>query len=206
MRLARLTHVRPALIALAAILAAGCGGKKPSVDPDTVAAADSAPPAPSSPAAQPAAQPSDVPLTVADIARWRQGMDAELKAVQDAEQKKKASKNGDDSLSALMAMTEMSTTPIGAKAAGVDENRYKVIRSTFEETVAQLTPPAAEGMDTAQMPASLRAEYAKGREQTLARLSSSLAPGVIDSLRPHALELRKQSIALAAERVKGAER
>jgi hypothetical protein len=207
MRMPRVTHAHPAVIALIATLAAGCGGKKSSPDADTAATSDSvaADPTPPAPAPAPsAAQPADAPLTVADIARWRQGMDAEMKAVQDATQKIKTAKNGDDTLSAMMAMTETSTTPVGASAAGVDENRYKVIRSTFSELVAQLTPPALEGMDTTQMPPSLRAEFAKGREQTLARLAPSLAPGVVDSLRPHAVEMRKQVMALVGARLKGA--
>ena len=200
-------------LALAAATTLGACGKKDTDDAaDTTAQEDTASAAAAETAsAQPqqaAVQPqnaSTAPVAVADIDRWKKGMDAELKAIKEAGGKLKTAKTGNDTLQIMTDVMESSTREIGAKAAGVDPERYNFIRQTFESAVAQLTPPALEGMDTMQMPASLRADFRKGREMALERLAPSLESGVIDALKPRAAELRKQSVELAMTRVTAAQ-
>src|SRR4051794_10547968 len=105
------------------------------------------------------ANPSSAPLTAADVQRWERAMEGELKAVQEASVKMKSARTGEDSLNAMMGVQEMSTAPAGAKAAGVDEERYKFIRSNLSAVGFYLTPPVVEGMDTHKMPQRLRVEF-----------------------------------------------
>jgi hypothetical protein len=152
----------------------------------------------------PPASPSSAPLTAADVQRWERGMEGELKAVQEASAKMKSARTGEDSLNAMMGVQEMSTAPAGAKAAGVDEERYKFIRSNLSAVVSYLTPPELEGMDTTKMPQSLRNEFRTGREAQLQRMATDVPANVVEALRPRAAELRKKDMELAGARLKGA--
>jgi hypothetical protein len=131
-------------------------------------------------------------------------MEGELKAVQDAGAKMKEARTGEDSLNAMMGVQEMSTLAAGAQAAGVEEERYKFIRSTLSAAVSYLTPPELEGMDTTKMPQSLRDEFRNGRENSLKQMSGSLPPEVVNALKSRATELRKKDMELAGARLKGA--
>ena len=75
-------------------------------------------------------------------------MEGELMAVRAAAAKMQSARSGEDSLNAMMGVQEMSTLSAGAQAAGVDEERYKFIRSNLSAAVSYLTPPELEGMDT----------------------------------------------------------
>jgi hypothetical protein len=150
------------------------------------------------------ANPSSAPLTAADVQRWERGMEGELKAVQEASAKMKSARTGEDSLNAMMGVQEMSTAPAGAKAAGVDEERYKFIRSNLSAVVSYLTPPELEGMDTTKMPQSLRDEFRTGREAQLRRMATDVPADVVAGLRSRAAELRRKDMELAGARLKGA--
>lgn len=146
---------------------------------------------------------AEASMTVEDIDRWQRGMTAELTAVREAGTKFKAAKSSTDSLSAMMAANETSTRAAGARAAGVEENRYGLIRSTLSSIVRYMTPLEAE-LDVRQMPADMLASMKQDREQTLARMSAAFSPAVIAALRPRAAQLRKQELALTGERLKAA--
>jgi hypothetical protein len=162
---------------------------------DTAAAS----PAPAAPV-----NSSSAPLTLADVRRWEQGMEGELKAVQAAGAKMKSARTGEDSLNAMMGVQEMTTASAGAQAAGVDEERYKFIRSNLSAVISYLTPPELEGMDTAKMPQSMRDEFRTGREAQLKRMETEVPAEVVEALKPRATELRKKDMELAGARLKGA--
>jgi hypothetical protein len=200
---------RAALAALALLVA--CGGRKDAANTDsaTVAeeSADSATAeaaAATSNTAAPAAPSSSRPLEAADVDRWKRGMDAELVAVREAGTKLKSAKSANDSASAMMEANDMGTRDAGAKAAGVDPERYQFIRTHLQSAVAQLTPLEQEWPNLKEMPASMVEDLKKGRETALERMSTDVPPAVIDALRPRAAELRKQSMTLTGERMRAA--
>jgi hypothetical protein len=193
-----------------AVLLLGCGKKgterstadqPESANTEAVQSEDTTVPVSVPPAA---VEPSRSPLTTEDIDRWEQGMEGEITAVRQAGDRRKAAKNADDSLEALNSMNEMGTLEAGAKAAGVDPERYRYIRQRFSATVTYLTPPESEGMDTTKMPEELRAEIRQAREMALARAREEMSPEVIEALKPRALELRKKSLELVGARFKAA--
>lgn len=194
-------------------LAAGCGrGQHDDAAADTTAAAQdtasgaeqdtaSAPTAtPVGAASQPGAATS-APLSVADIDRWQRGMTAELEAVKEAGAKLASAKTGEDSVNAMFAANDMGTRPAGAKAAGVDEERYQFIRTTLSSAVAQLTPVEQE-MNVSEMPKAMLDEMKKNRAAAVARMSGDIPSDVMEALRPLATTLRKQDLALTGARLK----
>lgn len=188
-------------------LVTACGGKHDAAtadtaaaQPETAAATPAAAPAATAPASTSAA---DAPLTVADIDRWQKGMAAELQAVQDAAKQLHDAKSGNDTVTAMFATNETSTLPAGAKAAGVDEERYKFIRSTLSTVVGEMSPISSE-MNTKDMPPQMVAQLQQGRDQALARSTATMAPDVVAALKPRAAALRKQDLELTAARLKAA--
>ncbi|HYC32815.1 MAG TPA: hypothetical protein VEB59_11045 [Gemmatimonadales bacterium] len=192
-----------ALLLLASL--AACGGEKPAPDAQTDAAEAEA--APSAEAATPPPAPShhpDVaPVTVEDIDRWQKGMAGELEAVKAATERMKAARNGEDSMSAMMAVQETSTREAGAKAAGVDVERYGVIRSHLSEATSYMTPELG-GIDTTMLSQEQREEMKRLNESQLERMQETVPENVLEALRPRASELRKQELTLVGARLKGA--
>ena len=195
-----------AALAMAVALLVACGGKDAS-RADSADAADPADTVAESPvsAATPTTQanPTTAPLTVEDIDRWQRGMAAELEAVRQAAAKLKSARSGEDTLSAMMAMNDMSTAAAGAKAAGVDEERYKLIRSDLSAAAGYLAPQLG-GVDTTMLSPAQREEMRQGNEAQLKQLEDRVPPAVIEALRPRAADLRKQDLELTGERLKGA--
>ena len=204
----RLTHA----VLAAALFAIACkpAERAGSGDDDSAAAADSAAvagqasaPNAAATTATPGATSAEASLTVGDIDRWQKGMEAELAAVRDAGKQLKAAKTANDTMSAMMAANETSTRAAGAKAAGVDEDRYNVIRSTLSSVAAYMAPIEME-MNVKDMPPEMVAQMKQGREQSLERASAGIPKDVLDALRPRAAELRKQDLTLTGERLKAA--
>jgi|SRR5689334_8494075 len=192
------------LAATAFLVACGRPDKTDTADSaasDTSASATAASTQPATPAAAGPANNTPASLTPDDIDRWQKGMDAELEAVRKAGADLKAAKTSNDTLTAMMATNEMSTRDAGAKAAGVDPERYQLIRTTLSSVAADMSPIENE-MNLKDMPASAVAELKKGREASLAQATAGLSPALVDSLKPRAAALRKQSLTLAAERLK----
>ena len=179
----------------AAADAAGDTATSEAATDDTSAAQASGP--------APAADPGQVPLTVADIDRWDKGMAGELQAVHGAAAKLKEAKSGNDTLTAMMGLQEMATTEAGAKAAGVDEERYKLIRSNLSAAASYLAPEIG-GVDTTMLSADLRAEMKRGNDAQLEQMKGTVPPDVVAALSPRAAELRKKDLELVAARLKGA--
>jgi hypothetical protein len=143
------------------------------------------------------------PLTVEDIARWEKGMAAELAAVQEAGAKLMTAKTGDDTLSAMMGVQEMSTRAAGARAAGLSEERYGVVRSDLSAAASYLTPHLG-GIDTTMLSPAQREEMRQSNAAQLKQMESRVPAAVVDALKPKAEELRKQDLELAGARLKGA--
>jgi len=189
------------LVVIATVVAA-CSRAEQADTTDSAAAVDTATSASATPAPSPSpANNTPASLTVDDIDRWQKGLDAELEAVKKAGADLKAAKTGNDTLTAMMAANDMSTRAAGAKAAGVDEERYQLIRTTLSSVVGQMAPIEQE-MDVSSLPASSVAELKKSREEGLARDTVGLSPQLVEALKPRAAALRKQDLTLTGERLK----
>ena len=202
------------VLAAALLAAAACKPAERADSDDSAAGADtasammeqdsaSAATATATATAASSAPPTAASLTVDDIDRWKRGMEAELAAVREAGTKLAAAKTGNDTLTAMTGTLETSTREAGAKAAGVDPERYNFIRSTLSSLTAYLAPLEME-MNVKDMPPAMVAQMKQGREQSLAQASAGVPPAVIDALRPRAAELRKQDLTLVGERLKAA--
>jgi len=192
---------RTPLCLLTVLLLAGCGGGTGKDEAHDEAVADAAGDA-SAPAAGQPGTPSSAPLTVEDIERWEKGMAAELAAVQEAGAKLESAKTGEDTLSALMGVQEMTTTPAGARAAGVDEDRYGVVRSDLSAAAAYLTPHLG-GIDTTMLSPAQREEMRQMGAAQLKQLEGRVPAEVVEALKPKAEALRMKVIELTAARLKG---
>lgn len=114
--------------------------------------------------------------------------------------KKAADGSTGDSVAAH-ADTAASRPATGAKAAGIDEQRYQLIANTLATLAADMSPLEQE-MDVSKMPASVVESMKHAREQSLASASAGLSPALIEAMRPRAAALRKQALTLAGERLK----
>jgi hypothetical protein len=195
------------LLAIALLLACGRKDAPPDTAADTTSTEESAAQTNEAPAdtqtAQPAGNPASAPLTIADIDRWEKGMAAEMQAVRESAAKLKSARSSEDTLNAMMGVQEMATRDAGAKAAGVDPERYGFIRSELSAVVGYLTP-ALGGMDTTMLPPAQREELRKGNEAQLQRMQQDVPAEVVDAIRPRAVELRKKDMELVGARLKGA--
>jgi hypothetical protein len=199
MTLERLLQSAAPLLAVSILLYA-CGGSesRPAPDVPQDAAADTA----AAPAAAPAV-PDQVALTVADIDRWDRGMAGELEAVHGAAARLRVAKTGDDTVSAMMGTQDMATVEAGAKAAGVDAERYQLIRTNLSAAASYLAPHIG-GVDTTALSAAQRAEMARNNTAQLEQMKDVVPPDVIAALAPRAAELRTRDLELTVARLKGA--
>jgi len=173
---------------------AGCGGGADQDDSRHEVEAEAAAPAPA---------PATVPLGVEDIERWEKGMAAELAAVRDAGKQLATASTGQDTLAAVMGVQEMTTAAIGARAAGVDLERYNALRSDLSAAVAYLTPHLG-GIDTTMLSPDQRDEMRQMNAAQLKQMETRVPPPVVDALRPQAEALRKMNLELAGARLKSA--
>lgn len=195
-----------ALACVLALTLTACGGgdtdtedaAPPAEAADAEAASEASPATEAGPAAA-----ATAPVTVGEIDSWQKGMGAELEAVRAAGAKLKDAKTADDTLSAMMGMQEMATQEAGAKAAGLDLERYKYINSELSAAVSYLTP-ALGGIDTTMLSPAQRDELRESNAAQLKQMEERVPTDVIEALRPRADELRKQSLELVAERLKSA--
>ena len=196
---------RTPLRLLAVLFLAGCGGDAGKDETHDQAVADTAgdAPDPTQDSAGQSGSPSSAPISVEDIGRWEKGMAAELAAVREAGEKLKSAKTGEDTLSALMGVQEMTTTPAGARAAGVDEERYRSIRSDLSAATSYLTPQLG-GIDTTMLSPAQREEMRQMNAAQLKQLEGRVPAEVIEALEPRAEALRKKDLELVGARLKGA--
>lgn len=191
------------VLTLVAVFLVGCGSDEADLSDtgattEEVEASDAATSAPQVPG-----ESTRDPLTIDDIDRWQQGMEAELDAVQQAEEDLRDASTSDDTLNAMMASNDMSTRAAGARAAGVSEDRYEFIRTTFSSAVKNLTPISME-MDVSQMPSEMVQQFEQSRQASLDRMSDVLPDDVVEVLRDRAEELRRQDVELTGARLRAA--
>ncbi|MGH7578591.1 MAG: hypothetical protein ACREM9_00340 [Gemmatimonadales bacterium] len=199
--MSRATRLSTPVGLLTILLLAGCGGGADQGDSRDEAEAGAP-----APAAEPATDPATsatAPLGVEDIERWEKGMAAELAAVQEAGQKLATARTGEDTLAAVMGVQEMTTAAIGAKAAGVDLERYNALRSELSAAVAYLTPHLG-GIDTTMLSPAQRDEMRQMNAARLQEMEARVPPSVVDALRPKAEALRKKDLELVGARLKSA--
>ena len=97
----------------------------------------------------------------------------------------------------------MATIPAGARAAGMDEQRYKTVRSNLSAAVAYLTPHLG-GIDTTLLSPEQRDEMRRMNAAQLDQLKGAVPAEVVEALKPKAEALRKRELELAGARLKGA--
>ena len=185
---------------LAILLLAACGG---GGDRDAARGDASAGDAPAAESPAPAPATRDEPLEIEDIERWEKGLAAELAAVKEAGSRLAGAKTGEDTLSAIMGVQEMATTPIGAKAAGVDPDRYRALRSDLSAAVSYLTPHLG-GIDTTLLSPEQREEMRRMNAAQLTTMAARVPPALVEALKAKAEALRKQDLELAGARLKSA--
>ena len=100
-------------------------------------------------------------------------------------------------------LQDMVTVAAGAKAAGVDQERYQLIRTNLSAAASYLAP-AIGGLDPAKLSAEQRAEMARSDATQLEQMRDVVPPDVVGALTPRAAELRTKDLELVAARLKGA--
>jgi len=200
----RLLRIVPAGLLLANLYGCGSRDAKPDADTQAAASEDAAPAEGASTDAAPAAAPVDAgpkPVTVADIDRWDKGMAAELEAVHAAAAKLKQAKTAEDSSTAMTGVLDTETLGAGARAAGVDPERYNLIRSTFSSAAGYLAPSIG-GLDTTTLSPDQRDQMRRDNAAQLDQMKDVLPPDVVSALTPKAAELRKKDLELTIARLK----
>jgi hypothetical protein len=124
-----------------------------------------------------------------------------MEAVRKAGENLKSARTGEDSANAMMEVQEMSTRDAGAKAAGLEPERYQFVRSKLSALAAYLTPSE---IDTTMLSQAQRDELRQGKEAQIQRMQQEVPPDVVAALKPRAEELRKQSMELVGARFKSA--
>jgi hypothetical protein len=197
---------RQALACALALTLTACGGGDSKTDdaapPAEAANAEATSEAPQASESAPMAG-TTAPVTVAEIDGWKKGMAAELEAVRVAGAKLQEARTGDDTLSAMMGMQEMATWEAGAKAAGLDVERYKFVNSELSAAVSYLTPQLG-GIDTTMLSPAQKQELQESNAAQLKQMEERVPAEVVEALKPRAPDLRKQSLELVAERLKSA--
>jgi hypothetical protein len=130
-------------------------------------------------------------------------MSAELEAVHAAGAKLKQAKTADDSSNAMAGALDTQTLAAGAQAAGVNGERYNLIRSTLS-TAAGYLAPSVGGLDTTNLSPGQRADMRRDNAAQLDQMKDVLPPDVVSALTPRAAELRTKDLELTAARLKAA--
>jgi hypothetical protein len=184
----------------------GCGAHDAKPEARAAASEDAAPAedvSADAPHPAAAADPGPKPVTVADIERWDRGMAAELEAVHAAAAKLKQAKTADDSMTAMTDMQDTGTLEVGAQAAGVDRERYNLIRSTFSAAASYLAPSVG-GLDTTGLSADQRDQMRRDNAAQLDQMKDAVPPDVVSALTPKAAQLRTKDLQLTVARLKAA--
>jgi hypothetical protein len=200
----------PMVLSLVVPVLAGCGRSKPAAGSEAAAEASA-----EAPAAQPApAAPSDpqpAQLTTADLDAYEKGVLAQIEAVRKSSERLKTAKTANDTLSAIGDALPANTQQIGAQAAGMDLERWKVVSGQIEAVLqahsgaammAQVASPQA--MDTVSLPPAERARVRENLKQAqdqmaqqTAQAYASLPPDLAATLKARAPHLDSLRLRLA---------
>ena len=102
-------------------------------------------------------------------------MAGELKAVQEAGARMKTARTNEDSLNAMMGVQEMNTLGAGAQAAGLEQERYKFVRSNLSSVAGYMTPWLG-GIDTTMRSPAQREEMRTNNEAGIQRMQAEVPP------------------------------
>lgn len=192
---------RAALACVLALTLGACGGGDSDAD-EASPPAETGADAEAAPSAEPdASGGAAAPVAAADLDRWQTGLAAELEAVRKAGARMREAKTNEDTLSAMMAVQEMATQEIGARAAAMNLERYRMVHSELSAAVSYLTPHLG-GIDTTMLSPEQRVELRQSNEAQLKQMEARVPAEVVAALRPRAAELRKLTLELVAERLK----
>ena len=114
-----------------------------------------------------------------------------------------APKTADDTMTAMMGVQDVATAGSGARAAGVDEERYKLIRDNLSAASSYLAPSIG-GLDTTNLSPAQRDEMRQGNQAQLEQMKGMVPADVVAALTPRAAELRTRDLELTVARLKGA--
>lgn len=165
-------------------------------------------------ATEAAVTPQNAGLSAADLDAYARGMEAEMRAVREAEAERARATTGEDTLNALEKATEMKTIEVGARAAGLSVDRYREIRRQVDTVLrarggSAFVQQQAAGIDTTNVPAEHRArirenieQQRRQAEQTEQAAYASLPPEVAEAFRARAPRLDSLRVSLAAERMR----
>jgi hypothetical protein len=163
---------------------------------------------------QTAPPPTAAGLSAADLDAYERGMEAEARAVREAEAERARAATADDTLSALEKATETRTIEVGARAAGLSVDRYRDVRNQVDAVLrarggSAFVQQQVAGMDTASMPPEHRAriretieQQRRQAEQTEQAAYASLSPEAAGVFRDRAARLDSLRMGLVAERMR----
>ena len=178
--------MRVALLALVTTTAAACGSDSRSADQS----AAGSPPSSASgtePAATGATEQA-AELTAGDLEAYAKGLARETELVRAAQERARTATTPQARGEAQQAQWEDQTIPEGAKAAGLDVERYRGVRATVHRTFQWLDfQGKIDGpmqLDTANAPADMKARLARDPFDELTPTSRSALQGMMDRLVP----------------------
>lgn len=115
--------------------------------------------------AAPAESETPAAFSEADLDAYERGMTAEIEAIRTARAAADTASTPESRAALMQAQWEDATIPAGARAAGLDESRYRDVRRTVHETLKMLDfQGKIDGplsYDTARADAAMRARLAR---------------------------------------------
>jgi pyruvate/2-oxoglutarate dehydrogenase complex dihydrolipoamide acyltransferase (E2) component len=207
MSTARRNDSRSLTIFTLALLLGGCGGKDSETDTadQTAAAEAEAEPEASAPPDEPTEEeenPVEAPLAAEDIDRWDKGMEAELNAVRQGQEKLKIARTQEDSVNAMLEVQE--TAEEGGKAAGLDPERYRFVDTKLSDLASSLSSWTGSDTtsDTTGVEGAVGEEMRRMQEAAIQNASEEVPPEVVEAMKPRADELNQKSRHLSSEQLK----
>lgn len=160
---------------------AACGGGA-DADADSLAAAEAEAMAPEAAAEAASADAgAEAELGAADLDAYERALAAEVEVLREAVEARARARTGEDTLSAIMAATDMQSVPAAAQRAGLDADRYRRLENAFGPALSgRMMNPAMREM-TAQADTSAIANL-PAEEQARARANmAEMAAAFSDS-------------------------
>jgi hypothetical protein len=180
------------LVALSFLaLTAACGGGGDDAAADSLLAEEPAPVDSTAIGAAVAAPAGDAELTEGDLEAYERGLAAEVEVLREAVERRANARTGEDTLSAIMAATDMQSVPAAAERAGLDADHYRRLEGAFGPVLSKriMNPGMREQTaqaDTSQL-AQLPAEEAERVRANLREMAAAFSDSAAYSTLPPAL-------------------
>lgn len=157
------------LLAVTAACGGGDGDEADSLAAEETAAADTA-------AAAAAAPAAEAELGAADIDAYERGLAAEVEVLREVVDRRAKARTGEDTLSVMMAATEMQSVPAAAERAGLDVDRYRRLENAFGPVLSARVMNPTLRAQTAQADTSQLAQLpAEAQERARANMREAAA-------------------------------